>query len=226
MNKNRNQSSTKTLTFPKKVAYGMGDAGGNFFYTLVSSFMLLYLTDAAGLNAGIAGTLMMVSKLLDGVTDIMFGRLLDKTHSKMGKARPWMFYSAFPLALCMFLMFTIPSGVGDGVKYAYFFILYTASNALFYTANNIAYSTLSALITRDNDERVSLGTFRYTFAVIGGISVNLFATKLVQGFGGGAKGWSMAALAFSIGLVIINSISSLANKELPEEEAVPTEETT
>ena len=69
-----------------------------FLYMLVSSFMMLYLTDSVGLNAGVVGTLMMVSKLLDGVTDVFFGSLIDKTHSKMGKARPWMFFSAIPLA--------------------------------------------------------------------------------------------------------------------------------
>ena len=92
------------LTFPKKLAYGTGDLGSNFFYMLISSFVLIYATDAIGMDAKIVGTLIMVSKLLDGVTDVFFGGLIDKTHSKMGKARPWMFYSGFPLALCLVLV--------------------------------------------------------------------------------------------------------------------------
>lgn len=212
-----NETERKYLNLPKKIAYGSGDAGGNFFYTLVTSFMMLYLTDIAGLSAGIVGTLMMVSKLFDGITDIFFGRLIDKTHSKMGKARPWMFFSAFPLAICMFMMFSIPDSMGDTAQYIYFFILYTAANALFYTANNISYSTLSALITKNNGERVTLGTFRYTFAVIGGVFVNSATSIMVSAFGGGAKGWSMAALVFAIGLLIINTIASLSSKEVLEE---------
>lgn len=93
-----NEANKKYLSVPKKRAYGSGDFESNFFYMLVSSFMMLYLTDSVGLNAGVVGTLMMVSKLLDGVTDVFFGSLIDKTHSKMGKARPWMFFSAIPLA--------------------------------------------------------------------------------------------------------------------------------
>ena len=62
-------------------------------YGLLTSFVLIYLTDTVGLNAGIVGTLMMFSKFADGVTDVFFGTLIDKTHSKMGKARPWMLWS-------------------------------------------------------------------------------------------------------------------------------------
>lgn len=80
----------------QKVAYGAGDFGSNFMYTFVSSFVLIYLTDTVGLNAGIIGTLMLLSKCLDGVTDVFFGRLIDRTKSRMGKARPWMFWSTFP----------------------------------------------------------------------------------------------------------------------------------
>ena len=83
------------LTFWQKVAYGSGDFGSNFFYMLLTSFAMLYLGNYVGLDVGIVGTLMAVSKLLDGITDVFFGRLIDKTNTRMGKARPWMFFSAF-----------------------------------------------------------------------------------------------------------------------------------
>ena len=88
------------LKWYQKVAYGAGDLGSNFMYTFVSSFLLIYLTDTIGLNAGIIGTLMLISKIFDGFTDVVFGTLVDRTRSKMGKARPWMFWSTFPLAIC------------------------------------------------------------------------------------------------------------------------------
>lgn len=78
----------KYLSLSKKLAYGSGDFGSNFFYALVSSFSLIYMTNAIGLDPSIVGTLILVSKLLDGVTDVIFGGLIDKTNSKMGKARP------------------------------------------------------------------------------------------------------------------------------------------
>lgn len=102
-----------------QMAFGMGDAGGNCFYSLVSAFLLIYLTDAVGMNPGIIGTLMMVSKLLDGVSDVIFGRILDKTHTKWGQARPWFIGSAIPLAICTVLLFAVPESFSETVKYVF-----------------------------------------------------------------------------------------------------------
>lgn len=214
------EQQKKYLSFPKKLAYGSGDFGSNFFYMLVSSFALIYLTDAIGMNAGIVGTLIMVSKILDGVTDVFCGSLIDKTHSKMGKARPWMFYSGFPLALSLILIFSVPVSLGATAQYAWFFVFYTAANAIFYTANNISYATMSALITRNDSERVSLGSFRYIFAVIASIAVSSISVMLVGVFGGGAAGWRTVAIIYACIYIVFNSIASLVCKELPEEEAL------
>lgn len=81
------------LKWYNKIRYGSGDIAANCSYGLVTSFVLIYLTNTIGLNAGIIGTLMMVSKLLDGASDVLFGTVIDRTKSKMGKARPWMLYS-------------------------------------------------------------------------------------------------------------------------------------
>lgn len=209
------EEKKKYLSLGRKIAYGTGDFGSNFFYMMISSFVMIYLTDSVGLNAGIIGTLIMVSKLLDGITDVFFGRLIDITHSKMGKARPWMFYSAFPLALCLILIFMVPTGMAQTMQYVYFFILYTCANALFYTANNISYATMSALITKNDTERVSLGSFRYIFAVVAAIIVSSITVVGVQGFGGGAAGWRNMAVIYAIVLIVFNSIASLVCKEIP-----------
>ena len=85
----------KYLKWYNKVGYGSGDIAGNVVYAFLTSFVMIYLTDTIGLNAGIVGTLIAVSKLFDGVSDIFFGSMIDRTKSKMGKARPWMFYGFF-----------------------------------------------------------------------------------------------------------------------------------
>ncbi len=72
-----------------------------FQNAFLSSFVMIYLTNTVGLNPGIVGTLIAFSKLLDGVTDIFFGSLIDKTHSKMGKARPWMLYGYIGCAITL-----------------------------------------------------------------------------------------------------------------------------
>ena len=82
----------KYLKWYNKVGYGSGDVAGNGVYAFLSTFVMLYLTNTVGLNPGIVGTLIAVSKLFDGVTDIFFGSMIDKTKTKMGKAKPWMLY--------------------------------------------------------------------------------------------------------------------------------------
>ena len=67
------------------VGYGTGDIAGNVVYAFLSSFVMIYLTNTVGLNAGIVGTLIAVSKLFDGISDVFFGSMIDKTKSKMGK---------------------------------------------------------------------------------------------------------------------------------------------
>ena len=167
------ETEKKYLKWYQKIAYGAGDLASNTSYGLVSSFVLLYLSDTMGLNTGIIGTLMLVSKFLDGISDVIFGNLIDRTKSKLGKARPWMLYAQIGVSLCLVLLFSIPGGLGTTAQYAYFFAFYTALNAIFYTANGIAYSALSALITRNKNERVQLGSIRFMFAV---------ATNIVMGF--------------------------------------------
>ncbi len=76
----------KYLKWYNKVGYGSGDIAGNVVYAFLSTFMMFYLTETIGMNIGIVGTLMAASKLFDGVSDIFFGAMIDKTHTKMGKA--------------------------------------------------------------------------------------------------------------------------------------------
>lgn len=209
----------------QKVAYGAGDFGSNFMYTFVSSFVLIYLTDTVGLEAGIIGTLMLVSKLLDGVTDVFFGRLIDRTNSKMGKARPWLFWSTFPLAICEILLFITPE-MGRTLQYAYFFVVYTALNAFCYTANNIAYASMVAYITKNSHERVQAGTYRFMFAMLAGIVIAAITAGLVDAFGGGAAGWRMTAIIYTLIMVCFNMLAVFSVKEIEtcEETAVSNSE--
>lgn len=131
----------KYLKWYNKIGYGSGDIAGNVVYAFLTSFMMVYLTDSVGLAAGVVGTLIAVSKLFDGFTDIFFGSMIDKTHSKMGKAKPWMLYGYIGCAITLVCCFAVPVSLGTTAKYAWFFISYTLLNGVFYTANNIAWNT-------------------------------------------------------------------------------------
>ena len=214
----------KYLKWYQKVAYGSGDMASNCGYALISSFVMLYLTNAVGLNSAVIGTLMMASKLLDGVSDIFFGGLMDKTRSKMGQARPWMLYGQFGVSACLFLVFSIPS-MNQTMQYVYFFVFYTAFNAIFYTANSIAYAALAAKITKNGQERVQLGSIRFIFATFTTLVVSYNAMGLVEKFGGGAKGWRTLALIFALIALAVNTFCVLMVKEVPDEETKPEQET-
>ena len=208
----------KYLTWVNKIGYGSGDIAGNVVYALLSAFAMIFLTDTVGLNAGIVGTLIAVSKLFDGVSDIFFGAMIDKTHSKMGKARPWMLYGYFGCAVCLVAIFCIPADLSDFAKYAWFFIAYTVLNAGFYTANNIAYSALTALITKNNHERVQMGAIRFMFAFGTSMLIQTITVGCVAHFGGDAAAWRTVAIIYAMIGVVSNTFSVLSVRELSPEE--------
>ena len=208
----------KYLKWYNKVGYGSGDIAGNVVYAFLTSFVMIYLTDTIGLNAGIVGTLIAVSKLFDGVTDVFFGSMIDKTKSKMGKARPWMFYGFFGCALTLFGVFAIPTNIGQTAQYAWFFICYTMLNAVFYTANNIAYAALTSLVTKNSRERVEMGSFRFMFSFGTNLLIQSITFGAVAAFGGGAEAWRTVALIYCIVGIISNTLSAFSVKELSDEE--------
>lgn len=206
------------LKWYNKVGYGSGDVAGNVVYAFLSTFVMIYLTNTVGLNAGVVGTLIALSKLFDGVTDIFFGSMIDKTKSRMGKARPWMLYGYIGCAVTLIGVFAIPESMGQTAQYAWFFIAYSLLNAVFYTANNIAYSALTALITKNSRERVEMGSYRFIFAFSTSLLIQSVTIKFVEIMGGGASGWRMVAIIYAVIGLVVNTLSVLSVKELPEEE--------
>ncbi len=200
------------------VGYGSGDIAGNVIYAFLSSFVMIYLTNTVGLNAGIVGTLIAVSKLFDGVTDIFFGTMIDRTKSKMGKARPWMFYGFFGCAITRFGVFAIPTNIGQTAQYAWFFIAYTLLNAVFYTANNIAYAALTSLVTKNSKERVQMGSFRFMFSFGTSLVIQSITVGAVEMLGNNAAAWRTIAFIYCIVGVITNTLAVFSVKELPDEE--------
>ena len=175
-----------------------------------------------GPNPRIVGPLIAVSKLFDGLTDIFFGSMIDKTHSKLGKARPWMLYGYIGCAITLVGIFAIPMGMSEFAKYAWFLICYTLLNAVFYTANNIAYSALTALVTKNSAERVEMGSYRFMFAFATSLAIQSVTLLAVSALGDTAEAWRTVAIIYAIIGLIVNTLSVFSVKELPEEELVDT----
>ena len=207
----------KYLKWYNKVGYGSGDVAGNVVYAFLTSFVMIYLTDTIGLASGIVGTLIAVSKLFDGFTDVFFGSMIVKTHSKLGKARPWMLYGYIGCAVTLVCCFAVPASLGKTAQYAWFFIAYTLLNGVFYTANNIAYSALTSLVTKNSKERVQMGSYRFIFAFSTSLLIQTITVGFVDMCGGDAAAWRLVAIIYAVLGLAVNTISVLSVKELPEE---------
>lgn len=167
------------LKFGERLAFGLGDAGCNFVWSTMSFFLMVYLTDSVGLAAATVGTITFVARLLDGFTDLSMGVIIDKTDSKAGKARPWILRSAPFLSLGLVALFNVPMGLSYGGKVVYVTFAYIFVTAFAYTAANLSYSTLLALISDDQNERTIVTTFRFICTTITVIFLSMATPRLL-----------------------------------------------
>ena len=174
----------------ERFCYGCGDFGCNIIYTAMSAFLLFYYTDYAGVSAAAVGTIMLISRVFDGVSDIIMGMIVDRTRSKYGKARVWMLRMCVPFALAGILLFSVPTSLGSTAKLVYVFSTYNLVSTVVYTAINVPYSSLNALMTQDPYERSVLSIFRNLLATAGTLLINLVTLPLVEFFGDNAAAWT------------------------------------
>lgn len=194
-----------SLNFKKlseRLGYGFGDFGCNIIYTAMSAFLLFYYTDYAGVSAFAVGTIMMVSRLFDGISDIIMGVIVDRTKSKYGKARPWILRMCIPFAISGVLLFSVPTSWAETPKLIYVFITYNLVSTVVYTAINVPYSALNALMTQNPYERSVLSIFRNLLATAGTLTINIFTLPLVEFFGNNALAWTKTFFIFGIVAII------------------------
>ena len=134
----------------------------------------------------------------------------------MGKGETLDVLVVFPLAVCEILLFSTPQ-MEQKMQYAYFFVVYTLLNSIFYTANNISYAALTALMTKNPHERVQAGTYRFMFVMLAGILIPAMTTGLVGAFGGGTAGWRSVAVIYTIVMVAFNMLVVFSVKEVTDE---------
>ena len=204
------------LTLSKVVerfSYGCGDFGCNIIYTAMSAFLMIYYTDYAGVNALAVGTIMMVSRIFDGVSDIIMGILVDRTKSRFGKARPWLLRMCVPFAVSGVLLFSVPISWAATPKLVYVFITYNLVSTVIYTAINVPYSALNALMTQDPYERSVLSIFRNLLATAGTLTINLCTLPLVEYFGDNASAWTKTFCILGLLAVVAFLINFFGTKE-------------
>ncbi len=188
----------QNLSFREKLGYGLGDTASNIVYQAVINVLLYFYTDVYGITAAAAGTLMLVVRLFDAVTDPIMGAVADRTRSKHGRYRPWMLWVAVPYGILAVAAFITP-GAGMGTKLVYAYISYALLMTA-YTAVNIPYSALGGVMTDDSEERANLQTWRFAMAMVGGFLVTTSVFPLAALLGGGNQqlGIPLAMIAMAI----------------------------
>ncbi|MEM9985296.1 MAG: MFS transporter [Bacteroidota bacterium] len=174
-------SHPNRLSFLEKAGYALGDGAANIAWRGVATFLFIFYTDVYGLSPASVGLLMLVARSSDGVSDVLMGIVGDRTETRWGKFRPWILWTAIPLAATLSLLFTSPD-LSPAGKLAYAYTTYIIFTLL-YTANNIPYGALMAVMTGDDKERTSLGSFRMVGAFAGGMLVQGALLFLVGYFG-------------------------------------------
>lgn len=185
------------VSVKEKIAYGLGDTASNIVFQTVMLFLTFFYTDIYGISPAFVGTMFLAVRIIDAVTDPIMGAIADRTQSKYGKFRPYLLWFALPFGLISVLAFTTPDFAEEG-KMIYAFVTYTLL-MLVYTAINIPYCALGAVLTADPKERVSVQSYRFVFAMLGGLMVTALTLPLVEFFGQGdrAKGYQLTIMAMS-----------------------------
>jgi GPH family glycoside/pentoside/hexuronide:cation symporter len=204
---------TDKLKIGEKVGYALGDTAANIAWRTLTTFLLIFYTDVYGISAAAAGVLLLVTRLSDGVTDVIMGMIADRTNTKAGKFRPWILWTALPLGVLMALTFTTP-GFGDTGKLVYAYATYILLT-LAYTANNVPYSALMGVMTPNDKERTSLSSYRFAGAYLGGILTQGLLIYLVLFLGNGDEnqGYQYSIYLLSAVLVIFLLITYFSTKE-------------
>lgn len=190
------------ISIKEKIAFGLGDTASNLIFQTVMLFLTFYYTDIVGLSPGAVGTMFLLVRCVDAITDPLMGTIADNTRTRWGSYRPYLLWLSLPFALASILAFSMPELSAEG-KLAYAVSTYTLL-MIVYTAINIPYSALGGVMTQDPQERVSLQSFRFVFAMGGGLIVTLFTLPLVEFFGEGN-----AALGYQYTMVVMGTLGML-----------------
>lgn len=196
-NSTQNQNENVTLSMKERIGYGIGDFANNMMYAPVASFVTYFMTNIAGISASIVGTILLLSRLLDGFSDLTIGILMEKVKSPKGKARPWLLWWCVPFAVSLVLMFTAPD-FGMTGKIIYAFLSYNLATTIVYTAINLPFGSLAALMTRNQQERGYLNISKMVFAFGGALVVNTLTLPLVKFFGNTARAWQITFLIYGV----------------------------
>ena len=204
------------LSLGVKLGFGVCDLGGNLFFTATAFVLMNFLTETVGLIAGLAGTALMIGRIWDAFYDPIVGYASDRTKSRWGRRRPFMFIGSIPLFIAMAIMFTNPAlyagALGQTSLLIWAVIVYIILCTTYSTVN-IPYSSLTPEITQDFNERTSLNGYRFGFAGLGTLLGGGAALPLVGLFEDKNAGFAVMGIIFGAVMMITAMITVFTVRE-------------
>lgn len=208
-------NAPQKLSVVEKVGYSGADAAANFVFMTMILFQTNFYTDVFGLSASAAAAILLWPKLWDACFDPIMGVLADRTHTRWGKFRPWVLWTAIPWAVVMVLAYTTPKGWSYAALVTYAALTNTALMTL-YSMNNMPYSALGGVMTADLDERARLNSYRFVAVNLAQFVVGGFTLPLVAKFAVGndrAHGWQMTMTIWAVLCLVLFLITFLTTRE-------------
>jgi GPH family glycoside/pentoside/hexuronide:cation symporter len=201
------------LSVKEKIGYGLGDTASHFVWDMVGFWILIFYTDTFGISAAAAGTIMLIARFWDMLSDPLMGVIADRTNTRWGKFRPYILWMALPYSILAVLTFSTPD-LGATGKVIYAGVTYLLLMTVF-TAINLPYSSLGAVMTSDSYERAGLNSYRFIFAFAGQLIVTGTALYLATYLGKGnmAQGYQYTLMLFATISFILFMITFKTTRE-------------
>ena len=194
-----------SITNKIRIGYGIGDYAICLYWSGVSLYLLYFYTDVVGISPQMAGLIYAIGIAWDAITDPFMGYMAERTRTKMGSYRPYIYYGSIPLALSFIVLLWVPPF--EGILLLSFLIVVNLIHRTCFTIVSVPYSSLTARITDDSDERTKLTTARMLAASFGTFSISALAFPIVLYFGGGEEALGFVYLGLIAGLVAVIILS-------------------
>lgn len=204
----------KMTKWKKRIGYGVGDLGCNLVFSTMASYLMFFYTDVFGITAAVAGTLMLVTKVIDAATDAGMGLLVDRTNTRWGQGRPYFLIGAIPFAVFTVMTFIVPDFTMTG-KIIWAYVTYCLLSTA-YTVVNIPLNTIVPRLTSDLNERNWLVSTRMICALIGTALVMSVTMPLVNFFGQGdtQKGFLITMSLYGVAAMLLFVFTFMNTKEV------------
>lgn len=206
-------SLSQKLSVKEKVGYSLGDLAANLIFQTLMTFLAFFYTDVYQIPAATAATIIFAGGLFGAFFTPVMGVIADRTHTRWGKFRPWILWTAVPFGIVALLAFSTPD-LGDQGKVIYALVTYVLL-VMIYSANNLPYSALSGVLTGNMSDRNSLSSYRFVAVLIAQFTIQVLLLPLVLILGSGDKvqGFQTVMSIFAVIGTIFFLITFFTTKE-------------